>query len=138
MTDKHQELLNSEMTEYADRLGRPGNLDNSWFDQMVEIWRLSDGGRVVVMEFHQIGEKILDWVADGQIGIASTVLSEMEESLVDDGLPAEDARDFALEVLEGLLTAVNELDDGASIPKAKLLELMGDETKLLWIPLLSQ
>ena len=137
MTDRNQELLHTEMMEYADRLGRPGNQDNRWFDQTVESWRMTDGERLVVMEFHQIGEQLLTWITEGRSEISESVLAEMEGSLVDGELPAEDARDFALEILEGLLAAVNEHGGDTSIPRTQLLKLMGDETKLLWIPLLS-
>lgn len=134
-----QARQDAKMIAFSDRLGKRANASNRWFDKMVRAWESPSGQRLVGMELNQIGEQLLVWLATGEKEVTEAVLSEMEEALSDGELEHVDARAFGLEVLDGLLTAVadnRDLHDDRTL-EAQLLQLMGDETKLLWIPKLS-
>jgi hypothetical protein len=129
-----------EMIAFSDRLGKEADAANSWFKNMTETWRTRDGRRLVGMELNQLGQELLKWIANNQIDIAEAVLREMETALSDNLLPTEDVREFSVEVLDGVIQAIyvrRQRQSDAPELELTLLSLMGDETKLLWIPLLS-
>jgi hypothetical protein len=145
--------LLATMISFSDRLGANANAANLWFDTMVERWRLRDGRRSPGMELIELGRQLVIWTINGELAIVADILSELERALYDPSLDSADAFSLASEVLDGLLIEVSEQRKAHAPPKRRrvprykqrdlsqieqsVVDMMGDETKLLWIPMLS-
>jgi hypothetical protein len=137
VTRGKSERLYAEMVTFSDQVGRHGNDDNGWFDKLIEECRGSDR-RFPYAELYELGRQLITWIEHDRADIASGVLSDLEEALRGQ---ADEREEFATQLLEGTLAEVSEL--GARDPQVArhvtndLRKRMGDETKLVWIPLKS-
>jgi hypothetical protein len=86
-------------TRLSDRLGRHANVDNFWFDKLVDYWRTSDGVRIFAFELSDLGRHVVQLIDDDQSDVPEAVLQEMEIVLSEDDA---DSAGLTYELLEGL------------------------------------
>jgi hypothetical protein len=132
--------LDDEMLEFADRLGAKADVDNAWFQKLVAHWRLRDGSRSAIMELNLLGRQLYIWTDNGQREISAEILGELDIALSQSS-SHPNAELFADEVLGGLLIEVYQHRESrpneAPLVETELIQMMGDETKLLWFLKLS-
>jgi hypothetical protein len=126
------------MIDYSDRLGQHGNADNNWFDHLIESWKMTDGDRLPALEMADIGRRLVHWMKVDRPEIDAAIFSEMEDALVDGAIPLEEVRGFVLEVLDGMrdeLFIWRRTDvKGFELAHARLCQMMGKETRQIWLP----
>jgi hypothetical protein len=131
----------TQLLQFSDRVGQPGNVDGDRFDKIVDEWRLPDGSRIPALELTSIGEQLIQWIRRGHEDAVRATLHEMEEALLDGAIPSDEARGFALEVLDGMQSPLLELywtDHVQGVAAdASLVAAMGNETRQLWLPMWS-
>jgi hypothetical protein len=131
----------TQITQFSDRIGQPGNVDGNRFDQIVDEWRMSDDDRNPALELMSIGAQLIKWIRIGRPDIVRATLSELEKALLDGTIPSDEARGFALEVLDGMQSPLLELygddHDQGRAADAALAAAMGSETRQLWLPMWS-
>ena len=129
------------ITLFSDRIGEPGNADSHRFDEIVNEWRLSDGSRNPALELASIGEQLIQWIRQGHADIVRATLAELETALLDGFIPSDEARGFALEVLDGMQSPLLEFyrddHDQGRAADDWLAAAMGSETRQIWLPMWS-
>ena len=137
MTESTDERLYGQMVAFSDQIGRHANNDNLWFDKLVEECR-GKNRRFPYEELYELGRQLIKWIERDRIDIAGGVLHDLEEAL--EGR-ADEREEFAIQLLEGTLAELRQLRSGdpqmADNVSSNLDKSMGDETKLVWIPLKS-
>jgi hypothetical protein len=137
----NSELLR-QLETFSDRIGRFGNADNQWFDSTVNYWTGKDGKRIPGLELSDIGHKLVEWAASPAMdirGIAGDTLREVERVLLESFGTEIDGQGMTMEVLGSLRTSLREIRD-QDVRRwheigDRLLAMMGDATKMLWLPL---
>jgi hypothetical protein len=135
------ESIETKMIAFSDRVGRATKDAGEWFANMIEESRLRDGRRSGILELHELGEQLVQWIGARQTLVAARMCDELEAILSGGDFSTPDAATFTIELLEGVASGISEwkeLHDGPSEIESGLLKVMGDDTKLLWIPMISQ
>lgn len=130
-----------EKSRFMDLIGHAGNVDNNWFDKVVEYWRIDDGSRLHTFEASDLGRQLVRWNIAGRRDISRAVLTEVEYALGGADFTPTTSRDYTLYLLDGMLPEILEQErlfpEYVPTLEPGLRDLMGDETKLLWVPFLT-
>jgi hypothetical protein len=130
--------LDRSIIKYVDRVGRHGNVDNGRFDRIVDEWQLSDDFRNPGLELYGLGAQLIAWIRSRKTDIVAAAFLEMEDVLTENA----DENQLTIEVFDGMQAALLDFMrddvDGGKSASSLIVNLMGDETKQIWIPMWSE
>jgi hypothetical protein len=122
------------MVDVADRIGRPANVKDDAFQEIVDYWLEGGDERLPCLELSSLGQAMVRWIADGDTDTPAAVFAALEPVISEELSMDQDRGVLSGFVGPCLMEGIDGelVEDDSQELRHRVVGLMGPSTQSYW------